>query len=330
MNHDIDIEIDLRQQLRVATDGMHASPALWAEAERRGRRRLRQRRLGLGAGAVGVVGVLVGGGLLLTSPPAVPSIEPAAPGDEAPAPDDGRSHERQAEAEARVRAEEEAGEAAPRGETGATRRQVELEATEQARRAAERDALGRHPDRSEPAAPIEPLPPIRGYGDFADVSFFELDHYAVTERVGQCVLDAGFNVELAAPGDGLAFLDTDPDRLGLAYATAEACRAGLNLPEPAATTVSQQEIVYAHHLAVHQCLTDAGLEPTPPPALQRSRAGEGWAPYDGLVEPGGPLADPADFEAIQMRCPQQPVGGFAIWSPGDPVQPVDRLPVLDR
>ena len=336
MNHDTELETDLRHRLQEATEGLHATPGLWTEAERRGRRRLRQRRMAAGAGTAVTLAAVVGGAMLLTPPPVIPTIDPAAPGDTAP-PTDPDLSTAQTEAEAQARAEAELARRraaeleAQRREAEAGNELTDLEAAEQARREAERDAVeALRRALEERATPVEPLPPITGYGDHSDVSYFDLDHYAVTHQTARCLLEAGFDIELLPPGDGIAFLDTDPDRLGLAQATAAACRAGLNLPSQAPPTSEQEAIVYAYQLALHQCLTDAGLRPTAPPSLEALRSGSSWTAYDDLVRPDGPLADPTDFDAIQMRCPQQPVGGFGNWTPGDPVQPVDQLPDLSR
>jgi hypothetical protein len=336
MNHDTELETDLRHRLQEATEALHASPGLWTEAERRGRRRLRQRRMAAGAGTAVTLAAVVGGAMLLTPPPVIPTIDPAAPGDTAP-PTDPDLSTAQTEAEAQARAEAELARRraaeleAQRREAEAGNELTDLEAAEQARREAERDAVeALRRALEERATPVEPLPPITGYGDHSDVSYFDLDHYAVTHQTARCLLDAGFDIELLPPGDGIAFLDTDPDRLGLAQATAAACRAGLNLPSQAPPTSEQEAIVYAYQLALHQCLTDAGLRPTAPPSLEALRSGSSWTAYDDLVRPDGPLADPTDFDAIQMLCPQQPVGGFGNWTPGDTIQPVEQLPDLDR
>lgn len=102
---------------------------------------------------------------------------------------------------------------------------------------------------------VEPLPPTTGYGDYSDASYFDLDHYAATHQTARCPLDAGFDIELLPPGDGIAFLDTDPDRLGLAQETAAACRAGLNLSSQAPPTSEQAAIVSAYQL---DCLRRPG------------------------------------------------------------------------
>lgn len=117
MNHDTELETDLRRRLQEATEGLHASPGLWAEAERCGRRRLHQRRLAAVAGTAIALAAVMGGAMLLTPPPAIPTIDPAAPGDTAP-PTDLVPPPAQTEADARARAQAEL----------ARRRAAELEA----------------------------------------------------------------------------------------------------------------------------------------------------------------------------------------------------------
>ena len=321
MNNDTDFETELRGQLRDATDGLHAPEGFWSDVARRGRGRLRRRRIAAGAStAVAVVALVAGVGMLMPSP-AVPTIEPASPG-EATDEDAASAEQAESEAEAQARAEAET----RRDEVDARRLQAEREAAER--------AAAEAVQRREGLAPAEPLPPITGYGDFSGVDPFELDSYAVIELVARCVSDAGFDVELAPPGDGIRFNDTDPERNGLAAATVEACRAGLNLPDDQPTTQQQREIVYEYQIALRQCLIDEGLDLPPAASLEQFLSDQSWHPYtdvhDALDDSDAWTNPIGDWDEIQMRCPQQPVGGFGNWTPGDAVQPVETLPDLER
>lgn len=99
------------------------------------------------------------------------------------------------------------------------------------------------------------------------------------------------------------------DEIGAAQATAPACRAGPNLTAYLPTSGEQEEISDAYQLALHQWATDAGRRPTAPPVLEALRSDSSWTAYDVRVRPVGPLAEPTDFDANQIHCPQQPVGG---------------------
>ncbi len=87
------------------------------------------------------------------------------------------------------------------------------------------DATGK--DATTTTAPA----PITGYGDFSGFGPFEIDRYYTTELLVRCIRDQGFAVEVIPPGDGISFTAVPVDQNQAAVDAAEACEAGLGLPE---------------------------------------------------------------------------------------------------
>lgn len=159
---------------------------------------------------------------------------------------------------------------------------------------------------------------ISGYGDFSGQEYFEVDWFLVTELTVQCVQDHGFAVSLIPPGDGISFQSVPPDQNQLAGQYLDACTTGLNLPEYEQASAEQLEVVYHYYLTLRDCLIAEDYTVSEPPSLDAfvdsyySDTGP-WTPYANVV---------SDWEAIQLKCPQSPPGGWASWQPGDPITPV--------
>ncbi len=87
-------------------------------------------------------------------------------------------------------------------------------------------------DQTRPDEPTEPtVEPIRGYGDYSNVAFDDIDQLEVTALIAECVNDQGFAATLDPSGDGIRFDDVTGDQLPAYRFALAACQAGLNLPE---------------------------------------------------------------------------------------------------
>jgi len=165
---------------------------------------------------------------------------------------------------------------------------------------------------------IAAIGPIAGYGDFSDQEYFVIDWFLVTRLEVQCLQDQGFPVMLIPPGDGISFQSVPQSQNELAVQYFEACRAGLGIPDYEPASPEQIEMVYWYYIALRDCLIDEGYTVSEPPSLDtfvESWASGPWSPYEN-VSPG------AGWDAIQMKCPQSPPGGFGAWQPGDPIVPI--------
>lgn len=166
---------------------------------------------------------------------------------------------------------------------------------------------------------VTSIPPIRGYGDFSGLEYFEVDSYVVTRLVVECMHDHGFPVTLIPPGDGYGFGSIPPEQNQLAQVYDEACWAGLNIPPYEDPDPAHREEIYEYYLALRDCLIAKGYDVSEPPSKEyfvENYNTDPWSPYEsvGYVGPS--------WESIQIACPQQPVGGYAAWQPGDPVSPI--------
>ena len=165
----------------------------------------------------------------------------------------------------------------------------------------------------------EPLlfEPITGYGNFSGQDRFDVDSYQVVQLLAECVADHGFPLTVTGDGTGLTFQAVPPDQNQLAQAVLFACKAGLRLEKPAPPTVDQLEEAYAYMVAVAHCLEEEGYSVTDPPSVGVYIDSQGyWNPYDDLV------AGLQEWSRLNQKCPQNPVGGYGAWDPGDPVRPV--------
>jgi hypothetical protein len=163
--------------------------------------------------------------------------------------------------------------------------------------------------------------PITGYGDFSGFGPFEIDRYYTTELLVRCIQDQGFAVEVIPPGDGISFAAVPVDQNQAAVDAAEACEAGLGLPELTAAdyTVEIRELMYEYQLALRQCLISAGYDIPEPPSRDYfvdSFFNNPWNAYTSV--PGSDLTDTGPG-SISYRCPQSPPGGLLSWKVGDPI-----------
>lgn len=166
---------------------------------------------------------------------------------------------------------------------------------------------------------VTSIPPITGYGDFSGLEYFEVDSYLTVALVVQCMHDHGFPVNLIPPGDGYGFGSIPPEQNQLAQVYDEACWAGLNLPSYQDLDPVQRGEIYEYYLTLRDCLIAEGYDVAEPPSQEyfvENYNTDPWSPYEsvGYVGPS--------WESIQIRCPQQPVGGYGTWQPGDPITPI--------
>ena len=170
-----------------------------------------------------------------------------------------------------------------------------------------------------PIVSIPPaIEPITGYGDFSGQEYFYVDWFLVTRLTVQCLQDHGFPVTLVPPGDGISFLSVPHSQNQLAQQHLEACHAGLNLPEFEWPSPEQIEVMYRYYVALRECLIAEGYTVSEPPSLDQyidSFTTGPWSPYENVPGDSG-------WDAIQMKCPQGPPGGWASWEPGDPIIPI--------
>jgi len=149
-----------------------------------------------------------------------------------------------------------------------------------------------------------------GYGDFSDVPYFDIDWYEVTRLEVQCANDNGMAVRLLSSGDGWTVSEIQYELQAAAISVVDSCQKALHLPKYKSPTRPQLEELYAYNVAVLQCLESQGYSLPDPPSVEVFVESKGaWNPYHDV--PIGNLA----------VCPQQPVGGFGAWDPGDPIKP---------
>lgn len=87
-------------------------------------------------------------------------------------------------------------------------------------------------DRTRPDEPTPPaVEPIRGYGDFSDTAYADVDWVQVVALIVECMNDQGFAATIIPPGDGISYNNIPQDQHGAAQLTDAACEAGVNLPE---------------------------------------------------------------------------------------------------
>lgn len=168
----------------------------------------------------------------------------------------------------------------------------------------------------DPRAELTPIsvPPVEGYGDYANVEFHYLDGGEVTRHIYECLRDHGFAVTLA--DDSIQMGGVPAEQSDLLNAYLIACRAGLYLPE-ATRTPEQWAELYAYKLAVADCLRAEGHNISEPPSLEVFVESDGmWSPFSDLLELGF-----GEWGRLEKFCPQYPVRGFGAWDPGDPVEP---------
>jgi hypothetical protein len=163
--------------------------------------------------------------------------------------------------------------------------------------------------------------PITGYGDFSGFGPFEIDRYHTTELLVRCIQDQGFAVEVIPPGDGISFAAVPVDQNQAAVDAAEACEAGLGLPELTAADYTDEirELMYKYQLALRQCLISAGYDIPEPPSRDSfvdNFFNDPWNAYTSV--PGSDLTDTGP-DSISYRCPQSPPGGLLSWKAGDPI-----------
>jgi hypothetical protein len=158
--------------------------------------------------------------------------------------------------------------------------------------------------------------PIEGYGDFSKVDRFDVDTAEATRLLVECVNDQGFAVTLD-PDGGIGFGSVSAEQNGLATAVYFACKAGLRLQAPEPLTSAQWEKVYAYEVALASCVAELGYSVSDPPSLDAYIDSQGdWSPYFDL-----PDSALLNLDLIRT-CPQNPVGGYGAWNPGDPILPM--------
>lgn len=158
--------------------------------------------------------------------------------------------------------------------------------------------------------------PIEGYGDFSGLDRFDVDTYEATRLIVACANDHGFAVTID-PDGGIGFASVTPEQNQLAFAIELACEHGLHVRKPAPLTMEQLEKMYAYMVALAGCLEAQGYSVADPPSLDAYIDSQGdWNPYDGLS-----LGLDA-WVPLNRTCPQNPVGGFAAWDPGNPIVPM--------
>ncbi|MEX2252345.1 MAG: hypothetical protein WD895_09820 [Acidimicrobiia bacterium] len=147
------------------------------------------------------------------------------------------------------------------------------------------------------------MAPITGYGDFSNVSSWEVDWIEVTALQAECANDNGIPVRVIPPGDGLTYEEVPLDQHQTARAVVEACLAGLNLPDPVPPSREQMEEVYNALIATKRCLEGEGYTIAPPPALETFIEGYiasgTWHPYNSL-----PDLPQEEWERLNAVCPQ--------------------------
>jgi len=164
----------------------------------------------------------------------------------------------------------------------------------------------------------EPLlfEPITGYGDFSGVDRFDVNTYEMARLLVECVNDQGFAVTLD-PDGGIGYASVPAEQNQLAFSVDLACEAGLHLPPPQPLSPEQLEKMYAYMVALAGCVEDQGYSVGDPPSLDTFIDSQGyWNPYFDL-----PDSALMNLDLIRA-CPQNPVGGYGAWNPGDPIVPM--------
>jgi len=174
----------------------------------------------------------------------------------------------------------------------------------------------------DPRAQLTPIsvPPIGGYGDFSQGDPFEVDSFEVNRLLSRCMNDHGFAVTLHGDGLGIHWADIPSEQNELAAAVSISCLEGLQVPDLASSvlTLDQYAEVYAYRTELAECVRGEGYQVPDPPSLDLFVEEQGrWSPYDAV----GVLAG-SDWDRLNQTCPQEPVGGFGVWDPGDAIAPL--------
>lgn len=165
---------------------------------------------------------------------------------------------------------------------------------------------------------VTSIPPISGYGDFSEQTYFEIDWLHVTELVIRCMNDQGIPATLTPDGAGISAEKIPPDQNQIGFETMNACMEGLSLPPQEEANPDQLAEIYQYNLALKVCLEAEGYDVPEPPSLEvyiDTYLTDPWYAYENVNSLG------PEGVAIEALCPQQPVGGYGAWQPGDPVQP---------
>ena len=175
----------------------------------------------------------------------------------------------------------------------------------------------------DPRAQLTPIsvPPIGGYGDFSQGDPFEVDSYEINRLLSRCMNDHGFAVTLRGDGLGTRWEDIPPEQNQLATAVSIACLEGLNVPDLASSALTQDQYteVYAYRTELAECVRGQGYQVPDPPSLDVFVEEQGrWSPYDAVGVSAG-----SDGDRLNQTCPQEPVGGFGVWDPGDAIVPYE-------
>lgn len=173
---------------------------------------------------------------------------------------------------------------------------------------------GTVPESSDPTETI--LAPITGYGDFSDVRYRDVDWVFATELMIRCARDQGVPVKLTPDGEGIDFMGVPPDQNAMAGAIVDACRAGLNIPDPVPVTREDVEKLYDHLVAMVPCLESFGLVIPEPPSKETFLDtyptctnciiyDDWWDPYARVyVGPGGLTKQV--YDELLAACPRTP------------------------
>ena len=164
------------------------------------------------------------------------------------------------------------------------------------------------------------LDPIEGYGDFSHLTpqeRFDLDPPVIKELQSQCLIDQGFGSGFDDDGE-FFFHRFQGEQLQLAVATALACKEGLHFPPREPRTRAMWEELYAYQLAWIECAATQGIIYEDFLSLEELIASEGS--YSLENDPLANISNEAARRLFEV-CPQNPVGGFGNWDPGDPIAP---------
>jgi hypothetical protein len=165
------------------------------------------------------------------------------------------------------------------------------------------------------------VPPIEGYGDFSKSDPFGVDSYEINLRMSRCMNDHGFAVTLRGDGLGTHWEDIPPEQNELATAVSIACLEGLHVPDRASSELTQDQYakVYAYRTQLTDCVRGQGYQVPDPPSLGLFIEEQGrWSPFDAVGVSVG-----AAWDRVNQACPQEPVGGFGVWNPGDAIVPFE-------
>ncbi len=270
------------------------------------KQRLQRRRVAMvGSAFVVVVGLLGGTAVLLTGPAPNPTSPPLAPAGGETTTTTGPSP------------------TIPAATTTVAGEPIETsdEIMERARRMGLFDRDGEYfgpvDDEGQPFL----LPPIEGYADYSNITpqeRFDLDLAEHNRLLVECVSDHGFEGGVGDDGIFNQYL-LPPDQQQLAMATGVACIEGFRFPKSEPRTQAMWEELYAYQIAWQECAAGYGYAYEKYPTLDQFIALEANFEHDDY-----PLriSSELDFQGLYDLCPPDPVGGFAAWNPGDPINPV--------